>query len=276
MSGNKGEGIEPTAVPPGSRSKPALGWHRAGWELAWHDEFEAPSLDLSKWTAEIGGHGWGNEEAQYYTDRPDNAFVEDGRLVICALQESYQGMNFTSARLITKNNFAQSYGRFEARLQLPAGQGIWPAFWLLGDNIDEVGWPQCGEIDIMTNIGSEPGTVHNGLFAPGQAGVATVSQSVDLGGNGRFAEAFHVFAVEWELQAIRWFVDDVLFHSLTPQDFPGTWVYDHPFFILLNVAVGGRWPGYPDTTTRFPQRMLVDYVRVYQRPAGSSGRQQQE
>ncbi len=263
--------IEPTAVPatPDPSPTPTPDWVREGWELTWQDEFTGPELDLTKWTPEVGGHGWGNGEVQFYTDRPENAFIEEGMLVIHVLEENYLGKRFTSARLITKNNFTQQYGRFEARIQIPTGQGIWPAFWMLGNNIDEVSWPQCGEIDIMENIGSEPSTVHGTVHGPGYSGGNGIGKPFSIGSTNRFTDDFHVFALEWEPEEIRWYVDDVLFNAITPDDVPGEWVYDHPFFLILNVAVGGQWPGYPDNSTQFPQRMVVDYVRVYQRTDGS-------
>ena len=269
MSCNGETVVEPTAVPPTPEPSPTPNGMREGWELTWQDEFTGPELDLTRWTPEIGGHGWGNAESQFYTDRSENAFIEDGRLVIQVLEESYQGKRFTSARLITRDNFVQRYGRFEARIQIPTGQGIWPAFWMLGDDIGEVSWPQCGEIDIMENIGSEPGLIHGTIHGPGYSGANGIGKPFGLPGTGRFTNDFHVFAVEWEPEEIRWYVDDVLYNTVTPSDVPGEWVYDHPFFLLLNVAVGGYWPGYPDDTTQFPQRMVVDYVRIYQRPARS-------
>lgn len=264
MSCNSEELVEPTVIPPTPEPSPTPDWVRTGWELTWQDEFTEPELDLTRWTPEVGGHGWGNAESQFYTDRPENAFIEDGKLVIHVLKESYQGKRFTSARLITKDNFTQQYGRFEARIQIPTGQGIWPAFWMLGNNIDEVGWPQCGEIDILENIGSEPSLVHGTIHGPGYSGANGIGKPFSIA-SGRFTDDFHVFAVEWEPEEIRWYVDDVLYNTITPDTVPGEWVYDHPFFMILNVAVGGYWPGYPDDTTTFPQRMTVDYVRVYER-----------
>jgi len=233
------------------------------WQLVWQDEFDGAALDSTKWVRETGGDGWGNAELEYYTDRPANARVEDGHLVIQALQESLGTRRYTSARLKTQGLGAWRYGRVEARIQIPRGQGLWPAFWMLGDNIGQVGWPQCGEIDIMENIGKEPAVVHGTAHGPGYSGAQGPSAPYQLT-SGAFADAFHLYSVEWEPEAIRWYVDGTLYHTLTPQDLPGPWVYDHPFFILLNVAVGGNWPGSPDQTTVFPQTMLVDYVRVYQ------------
>jgi len=245
------------------------------WKLVWQDEFNAPkgsAIDSSKWTAETGGNGWGNRELQYYTTRLDNAFQADGSLHIKAVKEQFKGpdsvtRDFTSARLITRKTFATTYGRFEARIKIPHGQGLWPAFWLLGDDIAKVHWPSCGEIDIMENIGKEPSTVHGTIHGPGYSGSAGISSSFSLNDNKKFSDDFHVFAVEWEPNVIRFYSDDHNYKTMTPADLPpgARWVYDHPFFILLNVAVGGNWPGSPDETTKFPQVMLVDYVRVYQR-----------
>ena len=245
------------------------------WKLVWHDEFNARAgspIDKSKWKPEIGGHGWGNHELEYYTDRTDNAFQSKGSLVIKAIKEEFTGRDkvtraYTSARLITKHAFTATYGRFEARMKLPRGQGIWPAFWLLGNDIDKVGWPNCGEIDIMELIGKEPSTVHGTIHGPGYSHNKGISSSHSLKNGKEFADAFHVFAIEWEPEAIRFYCDDVLYKTVTPADLPQgtTWVYNHPFFILLNVAVGGDWPGAPDATSVFPQEMLVDYVRVYQK-----------
>jgi beta-glucanase (GH16 family) len=250
-----------TAVPP----TPTPDLTRDGWALVWHDEFEGPEINADVWTHEIGGHGWGNGENQYYTDDPDNAFIEDGMLVIQALERNYLGKPFTSARLTTQGKLTQQYGRIEARIQIPTGKGIWPAFWMLGENYDTVGWPRSGEIDIMENIGSEPWVVHGTLHGPGYSGGSGVGAAYRLPDRSPFHANFHVYAVEWEPQEIRWYVDDALYSTITPARLPGDWVYDQPFFMILNVAVGGRWPGYPDASTEFPQRMLVDYVRIYER-----------
>jgi beta-glucanase (GH16 family) len=244
--------------------------------LAWHDEFDGPAgapVDSTKWVADTGGHGWGNAEREYYTTRRENAALDgQGHLVITARAEPprtsdrcwYGVCRYTSARLKTKTRFAQAYGRFEARIRIPRGQGLWPAFWLLGDDIDAVGWPRCGEIDVMENIGREPGVVHGTMHGPGYSG-AEGPTAADTLPQGAFADDFHVFAVEWRPGEIRWFVDGRLYHREAIGDLPsGTrWVFDHPFFMLLNVAVGGYWPGDPDAVTKFPQQMVVDYVRVY-------------
>lgn len=244
--------------------------------LDWSDEFNGPdgSLpDASKWSLETGGNGWGNQELEYYTDRPENVHIEHGHLVITARREAYTGKDgisrhFTSARIKTQNKFSQAYGRFEARIRLPHGQGLWPAFWMLGDDIDQSGWPECGEIDIMENIGKEPSTVHGTIHGPGYSGDKGISAPFTLP-NIRFASHYHLFAVEWAPNVIRFYVDKHLYATRTPADLPpGTsWVYNHPFFLILNMAVGGSWPGDPDSTTTFPQTMLVDYVRVYRRAA---------
>lgn len=251
----------PTSVPP-------------PWKLTWSDEFNLPDgsvPDTANWEYDLGGGGFGNHELESYTRRPENARIEGGKLVITAIKESFSGTDgiardYTSARLKTEGNFDQAYGRFEARIRIPYGQGMWPAFWMLGNNITSVGWPDCGEIDIMENIGKEPATVHGTIHGPGYSGAGGLGSPYSLTG-GRFADDFHVYAVEWEPSAIRFYVDNVLYETRTPADLPpGTrWVYDHPFFIILNLAIGGDWPGSPDAATVFPQTMLVDYVRVYTR-----------
>jgi beta-glucanase (GH16 family) len=247
----------------------------SGWTLVWSDEFNAPNgsaVDSAKWISETGGGGWGNNELEYYTNRLENAYLENGNLVIKVIARKYTGddgvtREYTSARLKTQHRFTQTHGRFEARIKIPRGQGIWPAFWMLGDDIDKVGWPDCGEIDIMENIGKEPSTVHGTIHGPGYSGGKGISAAYSLPAGQRFADDFHIFAAEWEPKAIRFYVDDHLYATRIPGDLPqGTkWVYDHPFFILLNVAVGGYWPGNPDASSTFPQTMLVDYVRIYRR-----------
>ena len=235
-----------------------------GWTLDWSDEFDGAALDRAKWTFETGGHGFGNNEMQYYTDRPENLRVAGGMLVIEARRERYQGRDYTSARIKTAGLVERTYGRYEARIKVPRGQGIWPAFWLLGADIKSAGWPRCGEIDIMENIGKEPGTVHGTLHGPGYSGEHAFGSPSSLE-TGAFADDFHVFAVEWEPKRIRWYRDGILYHTASPEQVKGDWVFEHPFFVILNLAVGGYWPGYPDATTTLPQRMLVDYVRVYKR-----------
>jgi beta-glucanase (GH16 family) len=248
---------------------------QARWQLAWGDEFNGRSgsaIDANKWSFDIGGKGWGNHELETYTSRIANAHLENGSLVIKAMKETFTGADnitrdYTSARLLTKQKFSQTYGRFEARIKIPFGQGIWPAFWMLGDNIDRVQWPNCGEIDIMKNIGREPSVVHGTFHGPGYSGGKGIGAAYTLAGGKKFSDDFHTFAVEWEPNVIRFYVDENLYQTRTSADLPqgASWVFDHPFFIILNVAVGGGWPGNPDTTTVFPQQMLVDYVRVYKR-----------
>ena len=259
----------PTPAPTATSSPTATPeWVRSGWEMVWHDEFEGSQINGDYWTHEVGGSGWGNGEAQYYTDDPNNAYVADGMLVIKALEENKLGKLFTSARLSTQGKVEPQYGRIEARIKLPTGQGIWPAFWMLGTNIDSVGWPYSGEIDIMENIGSEPSTIHGTVHGPRYSGGDGVGASKRLPGGERYTDDFHIFAIEWEPEEIRWYMDGSMYSKLTPAAVPGEWVFDHPFYIIINLAVGGAWPGYPDDTTTFPQTMEVDYVRIYE-PAGA-------
>jgi beta-glucanase (GH16 family) len=249
-------------------------WDARAWNLIWSDEFEGATgtpIDTSKWTAEIGGHGWGNREWQYYTDRVENAALDgDGNLAIVAREETlpntrchYGTCRYTSARLITRDKFEFTYGRVEARIRVGFGQGIWPAFWMLGADFGEVGWPNSGEIDILEYIGREPNKIFGTVHGPQYSGEKGVGQAYESA--VPFADDFHVYAIDWDPAAIRWYVDGTLYHMITPDSLRGNrWVFDHDFFLLLNMAVGGNWPGYPDETTQFPQTMLVDYVRVYQ------------
>jgi len=249
----------------------------ASYKLSWSDEFngaDGSSPDSSKWTYDtgVGGNGWGNNELETYTNRTKNAQIQGGNLVITTVKETYADpsdgvmRNYTSARLKTQNLFSQAYGRFEARIKIPAGQGMWPAFWMLGNDIGTVGWPKCGEIDIMENIGKEPGIVHGSLHGPSTvARTSDASAPFSLPAGQNFAADFHLYAVEWEPGTVRFYVDSNLYATFNSSQWPagGTWAFDHPFFIILNVAVGGDWPGAPDNSTIFPQQMLVDYVRVY-------------
>ncbi len=234
------------------------------WQLVWQDEFDDAVLDTTRWVRETGGNGWGNNELEYYTDRVENARLENGFLVIEARAEAFGNRNYTSARLKTQGLSAWRYGKVEARIQVPRGQGLWPAFWMLGDNISLVGWPACGEIDIMESIGREPAMVHGTAHGPNYSGANGIGGAYSLS-TGAFADDYHVFSIVWQASSIQWYVDGVLFRVVLTSDVPGAWVFDHPFFIILNVAVGGYWPGDPDTTTVFPQTMRVDYVRVYQK-----------
>ena len=235
------------------------------WELVWEDEFEGTagqSPDETKWTYDIGTN-WGNDQLEYDTNRPENVSLDgDGNLAIIARRESYAGSAFTSARITTQGLFEQAYGRFEARIKMPWGPGIWPAFWLLGANIETVNWPQCGEIDIMEYRGQQPNIIHGSIHGPDYSGGAAITKSYGFE-NDRFDVDFHVFAVEWGEDYIDFFVDDVLYQRITPEDVSGEWVYDHSFYIILNVAVGGNYVGFPTNETPFPQTMFVDWVKVY-------------
>jgi beta-glucanase (GH16 family) len=251
-----------------------------GWRLSWSDEFNGANgsaPDPAKWSYDTGGNN-ANNELESYTSRRANVQQKKGHLIIKARREDFTGTDgvarhYTSARLRTSGLFSQTYGRFEARIKLPLGKGIWPAFWMLGDDIDSVGWPKCGEIDIFENIG-EPSISYSTLHGPGYSGAHGISAKYALPDGEAVDTGFHRYAVEWTPNDIKFFLDDKLVAERTPADLPaGTkWVYDHPFFIILNVAVGGAWPGDPDATTKFPQKMLVDYVRVYTRAEGSDAR----
>lgn len=239
-----------------------------GWTLVWSDEFSLLNgsvPDTNKWAHDIGAGGWGNAELEFYTARTNNARIESGQLVIEALKENHQGSAYTSARLKTLGKASWTYGRIEARVKIPFGQGIWPAVWMLGTNLVPAGWPNCGEIDILENIGREPTIVHGTVHGPGYSGGNSIGRPYSLPGKAPFADDFHVYAVEWTTNQMKWFVDGQQYFSITPTNLPkgAKWVFTEPQFILLNLAVGGQWPGYPDATTIFPQRMTVDYVRVY-------------
>ena len=249
---------------------PPLAGAGGDWKLVWSDEFNQPDgsrPDPAKWSFETGGNGWGNNELEYYTDRTNNAVIADGKLVIQAQTEKYGGKTITSARLLTKNKGSWTYGRFEARIKIPRGQGIWPAFWMLGTDVGSAGWPTCGEIDIMENIGKEPGKVHGTVHGPGYSGGDGIGGPFSLPDGATFADDFHVYAVDCESNVITWYVDNQPYFRVTPASLPKgrAWVYNRPKFLLLNLAVGGGWPGYPDKTTTLPQQLVVDYVRVYTR-----------
>jgi beta-glucanase (GH16 family) len=240
------------------------------YQLVWQDEFDGTQIDASSWGFDTGGEGWGNNELEYYTDRPENASVSGGNLVITARKEDYNGRAYTSARMITKGKRSFLYGRADIRAKLPKGQGIWPALWMLGQNIDEVGWPKCGEIDIMELLGHAPdtvyGTVHwgvseNELHSKGDRFVLQT---------GNFSDDFHVFSVLWEEDSLQILVDDYPYLTITKQEFAANeYPFDKPQYFLFNIAVGGDWPGSPDASTVFPQQMLVDYIRVFQKKIGS-------
>ncbi|MFD8305093.1 family 16 glycosylhydrolase [Streptomyces sp. NPDC059690] len=262
---------------------PATNRANAAAAQTWSEDFNGAAdtaPDSSKWTRETGGGGNGNHELQYYTNSTDNAALDGhGNLVITARKNSDPGLQcwygtcqYTSARLNTAKAFTQKYGHFESRIKVPRGQGVWPAFWMLGDDLGSAGWPNSGEIDIVENVGSEPGTVHGTIHGPGYSGSGGIGAAYTLPNGKSFADDFHVFAVDWSPSAIKWSVDGQVYETRTPADVGGNkWVYDHPFFIILNFAVGGDWPGSPDATTSFPQTMTVDYVHVTASDSGSTG-----
>ena len=260
-----GLAAEGAAVPaPAAMATPEPGGAPAsGWVLDWNDEFSGTSLDHTKWSEETGPY-WHNNELQYYTDRPANLRVADGYLIIEARKEDLGPRHYTSARIRTHGLQERQYGRYEARIRIPRGQGIWPAFWLLGASCGRVPWPKCGEIDIMENIGKEPSIIHGTVHGPGYSGDNGFGAPSALA-SGAYADDFHVFALEWEPREIRFYRDGILYHTVTPDRVSGQWVFEQPFYVILNLAVGGDWPGNPDASTVFPQQMLVDYVRVYRR-----------
>lgn len=236
--------------------------------LLWSDEFEGSSIDETKWGYNIGTgeNGWGNSELEYYTNRPENVYVKDGLLHIRAQKEDYEGKNYTSTRLLSQNKFTFTYGTVEARIALPVGEGIWPAFWMLGENIDDVSWPACGEIDIIEAINDESivyGThhwAHEGNHA--QYGNSTAdhhgsSTKIDI-------SEFHIYKMVWNKEFIEMYVDDFMYQKIDITDAAGEMgTFHKPFFFILNVAVGGTWPGFDIDDTQFPTEMLVDYIRVY-------------
>jgi beta-glucanase (GH16 family) len=232
---------------------------------AWADEFDGPGgafPDSSRWTYDLGNNGgWGNGELQQYTATRDNVRLDgQGHLVI---RVESTGTGYTSARLKTQGLRAVQFGRLEARIKLPVGRGIWPAFWMLGSSFNGSNWPQCGEIDVMEFRGSEPTVVHGTVHGPQYSGGQGISASYSLPAGASFSDDFHTFAVQWEPGLIRFLVDGTVYHTVTPQQIPAgaPWVFDQRFFVLLNVAVGGNFVGPPDATTSFPQEMVVDYVR---------------
>jgi beta-glucanase (GH16 family) len=240
-----------------------------GYALAWADEFNGTTLNLTDWSFENGDGcpsicGWGNNELEYYTSRPENLFFQDGKMIIEARKENFSGKNYTSSKILTRGKKIFKYGRFDIRAKLPKGKGIWPAFWLLPQSNVFGGWPKSGEIDLMEMIGHEAnrsyGTLH---FGPGPG-------STQLGRNytlpsGVFNDEFHVFSLEWKENQIKWFIDGNLFSTYTNADVgSNTWPFNEDFFMIMNLAVGGNWPGNPDATTYLPQWLIVDYIRVYQ------------
>lgn len=234
-----------------------------GMELVWSDEFDGTSLNLSNWTYDLGASGWGNNEWQNYTNSASNSSVADGYLTITARQE---GGGYTSARLKSQGLQTFQYGRLDIRAKLPEGQGIWPAIWMLGANIDGVGWPACGEIDIMELVGHQPSTTHGTAHWGSSWNVHQYNgSSITLPNGEKFSDAFHLFSVIWEANSITWLMDDQPFYSINNTQMNGQpYPFNAPFFFIMNIAVGGNWPGYPDATTQFPQEMIVDCVRVFQ------------
>jgi beta-glucanase (GH16 family) len=231
-----------------------------GWTLVWNDEFNGTSIDLNKWNYEVNGDGGGNNELQYYTARPQNSSIENGALVIRAQQENYLSKQYTSARMNSNLKGDWKYGHVEARAKLPIGKGMWPAIWMLPTDWEYGGWPMSGEIDIMECLGQEPQKVY-GTIHFGQS-VATQQQ---MGGSmsltsGTFNDDFHVFAIDWDSTSIQWYVDGKKYFTAV-KSFP----FDKRFHLVLNVAVGGNWPGSPDEFTTFPQTMVIDYIRVYEK-----------
>jgi beta-glucanase (GH16 family) len=251
---------------------PANGWVPPGYCLAWAEEFDGPAgapASPRTWQPEVGGHGWGNQELQYYTDGTANAALDGaGNLAITARRADpalaaarYGGCQYTSARLISKNLMSFRYGFVTARIKLPRGR-VWPAFWLLGSDIDEVGWPRCGEIDVMENFGTSPAEVFGTVHGPGYSGPGGITSSLETG--APLADDFHLYSIRWDPDRIRWYADQTMYHSVTPADLGGNaWVFDHDCYLLINVAVGGTASVAPDETVSFPQTMLIDYIRLY-------------
>jgi beta-glucanase (GH16 family) len=240
--------------------------------LIWSDEFNGAAgspPNGSRWGHDVGGGGWGNAQLEYDTNSTANAAHDGaGHLVLTALRGSgghncwYGPCQYTSARLNTAGRFTVRYGRLESRIKIPCGQGLWPAFWALGNNIGSVGWPASGEIDVMENVGWEPFTIHGSLHGPGYSGGNSLSGWHNL--SNWYCDTFHTYAADWSSSRISFSVDGHVYASFTPASTRGNpWVFDHDFFLLLNLAVGGHWPGSPNDSTPFPARMLVDYVRVY-------------
>jgi len=235
------------------------------WKLVWSDDFDKDGIDLDNWSFDIGtgNNGWGNNELQYYTDRPENIRIEDGILIIEAREERYESSNYTSARIKTEHKQFWTYGKIEARIKLPQGKGIWPAFWMLGESFDAIDWPYCGEIDIMEMVGGgvNDGTCHGTIHWDENGWTYS-------GGNktlpaGIFADDYHIFSIEWDKEVIRWFLDGNQYHAENITDENKSELHDN-FFIIMNCAAGGNWPGNPSQSTIFPQKMYIDWVRVYQ------------
>lgn len=247
-----------------------------GWKLVWNDEFDGKEIDRTKWKHVTGGSGFGNNEDQFYTEDAANSYIEDGKLVIKALKQEHGGKPYTSAKLITEGHADWTYGRFEFRAKMPLGKGMWPAIWMMPTDMEKYGgWPSSGEIDIMEYLGHEPEQVHGTLHMGNPHIYRGGKVSLE---DGTFAESFHDFALEWTPSGMKWYVDDKEFYQTTTwftrkdeatdnEPFPAP--FDRAFFLQLNLAVGGNWPGYPDETTVFPQTFELEYVRVYQPADGN-------
>jgi len=236
-------------------------------------------IDTSKWHFETGDNV-NNHEREFYTSGTHNAALDgNGNLVITARKDNpsnfqcwYGTCQYTSARLSTSATFTQRYGHFETRMKIPRGQGMWPAFWMLGNDIGSAGWPTCGEIDIMENIGREPGTVHGTFHGPGYSGAGGIGAPFTLPNGQQFPDGFHIFAIDWSPNQVQWSVDGTIYETRTPNDLNGNrWVFDHPFYVLVNLAVGGDFPGDPNSSTVFPQQLVVDYVHVTTSSTGGGG-----
>ena len=259
--------------PKSSEKQPVVNeWDKEGWALVWNDEFDGPALNLEKWSFEIGGHGWGNNELQYYSDDDSTAFIQDGKLVIRAdLVPQGTGSSdnlryFSSARLRTAGKGDWRYGRIEVKAKLALGQGIWPAIWMLPTDWMYGGWPESGEIDIMEHVGYDPGRVHGSIHT----GSYNHKINTQRGGSkllDKISSKFYVYAIEWYEDRIDFLIDDAKYFSFQndgKNDF-NTWPFNQRFHLLINIAVGGDWPGSPDETTQFPTEMEVEYVRVYEK-----------
>ncbi|WP_019135884.1 glycoside hydrolase family 16 protein [Cellulomonas massiliensis] len=242
-------------------------------DVIWSQEFNGAAgsaPDPAVWSYDTGAGGWGNNELQTYTTSRSNSQLDgNGNLVITARRE---GSGYTSARLHTNDKVELKYGRIEARIQIPRGQGIWPAFWMLGGDFPQTSWPSSGEIDVMENVGYEPHRVHGTVHGPGYSGGSGITGMYQHPQGWSFADTFHTFAIDWRPGQITWFVDGVQFHQVTRASVgSNAWVFDKPYFLILNVAVGGSWPGYPDASTTFPQQMKVDWIRVLDNGATGAG-----
>ncbi|HEX3625312.1 MAG TPA: glycoside hydrolase family 16 protein [Verrucomicrobiae bacterium] len=239
----------------------------AGWNLTWNDEFNGAEIDTNHWTFENGNHnGWGNNELEYYTGRSQNAYVRDGLLHIVGRREPTNGCDYTSARMKSEGLYAQKYGRFEFRAKFPQGKGYWPALWLMPRNSAYGGWPECGEIDIVENKGDYPAVVQGTIHYSSSEGVHLQSTDLYTFAPGNGADKFHTYMLQWSTNSISWFVDNQLYETQTnwsTANAPYPAPFDQPFYIIMNLAIGGVYAGDPDTNTAFPGEMQVDFVRVY-------------